>query len=319
MRLHVNINLELDIKTTMMKLIYNWLSSKQDKKFYQNRKTYSGALTVEAALVTPIFLYFMIAFLYFIQIFTIQEQLQASATKMGLDLSKAAYFYQDFPDLSEVMSFDKSLLPEGLNSMITDESDKFISESSLFLYARRYMDKDCFNRSCIKGGFNGINFSYSSILNDENIVDIILRYKVNLPIKIIHIGDMNMLQRVRLRAWTGFSVAPLYGTNQPGDEEMVYITETGTVYHKTSECSHIKLSIREVTGVPSDLRNVNGAKYYPCETCCKSGGVDGGIFYITSDGTRYHTSRGCSGLKRTIKKVPISQVGTRSPCTRCGK
>ena len=40
--------------------------------------------------------------------------------------------------------------------------------------------------------------------------------------------------------------------------------------------------------------------------------------YITSQGNRYHTQLNCSGLKRTIYTVPLSQTGGRGRCSKCG-
>lgn len=287
------------------------------KKRYMQYK--EASLTVEAALVMPIFLCFMIAFLYFIQLFTIQEQIQSSITKMGLNLSKAAYFYKDFPDINEALSFDKTIFGKEIDIGLSDITDKIMSGCSLKLYAKKYLDNDRINHSCIKDGFDGIDFFYSSLNNDSDCIDIVLKYKVRIPIKIFMLGDMNMIQRVRLRAWTGYEVAAAYGTESLSNETMVYVTETGTVYHKTRECSHIKLSISAVSGIPSTLRNDSGAKYKRCEECCKGELDENATYYITNYGTRFHKSRTCSGLKRSIKEIPLSQVGSKKPCSRCCK
>lgn len=278
-----------------------------------------ASLTVEAALVMPIFLYFMIAFLYFLQIFMLQEQIQSAITRMGLDWSKAAYFYKDFPDVKEAVSFDESIFGEDFNSGIDKITDQIISGASLKLYARRYLDKDFVNQSCIKQGFDGIDFFYSSVTNEEDYIDIVLKYQVNIPVKIFVLGDMSMLQRVRLRSWTGYEVAAAYTTESDTEETIVYITETGTVYHKNRDCSHIKLSIKAVQGIPNGMRNESGSKYTRCEECCT--GKEGVTitYYIAAYGTKYHTDRDCSGIKRSIKEIPLSKVGARKRCSRCFK
>lgn len=285
---------------------------KDDKK--------EASLTVEAALVMPIFLFFMIAFLYFIQIFTVQEQIQSSLTKMGLNLSKTAYFCKDFPEIEEILDFDQSVFGEEFDIGLTELADSLMSGSMLRLYAAKYLDTDQINNSCITDGFDGISFSLSSILNSEDYIDIIVAYKIHIPIKIFTLGDMNMLQRVRLRAWTGYEVAAVYGTEtaSDGDGTIVYITETGSVYHKNQNCSHIKLSVTEVYGIPTDQRNDSGAKYYRCEACCTGKEDENAYYYITSDGTRYHSRRDCSKIKRSVKEIQLSEVGDRQPCKRCG-
>jgi hypothetical protein len=102
---------------------------------------------------------------------------------------------------------------------------------------------------------------------------------------------------------------------------MVYITEHGTVYHLSKKCSHLTLSIKETDiGSMKDLRNLSGGKYKECEICDDYEiELDNLKVYITDYGDRYHKSLSCSGLKRTIKAIPKSEVGDRSPCKRCGK
>ncbi|MBR5420496.1 MAG: hypothetical protein IK115_05040 [Lachnospiraceae bacterium] len=117
-------------------------------------------------------------------------------------------------------------------------------------------------------------------------------------------------------AWTGYQLGSGAGGGGDSGERMVYITETGTVYHLTRSCTHLKLSITAVSREAlATARNGGGGRYRPCEIC---GGGNGGTVFITNEGDRYHSSLGCSGLKRTIYEIPISQVGGRRCCSRCG-
>ena len=102
---------------------------------------------------------------------------------------------------------------------------------------------------------------------------------------------------------------------------VVYLTETGTVYHCSLDCSYLKLTISKVLYRDlANLRNSSGGKYKMCERCCH--GItpqDGEEVYITIYGDRYHKSHTCSGLKRTIREIMLSQVGNRAPCSKCGR
>ena len=280
-----------------------------------------ASLTVEAALVMPLFLYFMIAFLYFIQIFTLQEQIQSAITNMGLNLSKTAYVYQDFPGVEEAKNFDETIFGTDFEIGL-QELTRTITEGGLLrVCAKKYLDVDWINRSCIQDGFDGISFFNSSVLNDDEYIDIIVRYRVRIPIKLFALEDMRMIQRVRLRSWTGFEVAASYSIEEKSDKEnelIVYITETGSVYHRSKDCTHIKLSVTSVLGIPSELRNDNGAKYYPCEACCSGEESNFSSYYITADGTRYHSRNNCSKIKRTVKEIIFSEIGKRLSCKRCG-
>ena len=89
------------------------------------------------------------------------------------------------------------------------------------------------------------------------------------------------------------------------------------VYHRDYHCTHLELSIHMVLQSEIEsLRNEGGGKYHPCQHCIK--GAGGGV-YITDTGDRYHSSLSCSGLKRTIYAVPLSEVAGKGACSRCGK
>lgn len=283
-----------------------------------------ASLTVEAALVLPLFLLFMIAFLYFIQIFTVQEQIQAAITKMGLNLAKTAYVYDDFLAIKEAQSFDQTIFDMNYDIGLQELTSAVTEGSFLKLYVMNYVDINRMNHSCIQDGFNGISFFSSRVMDKEDCIDVVARYRIKIPIKLFGLEDMRMIQRVRLRSWTGYQVSANYSLEEAGEasndsDNIVYITETGSVYHVDRNCSHIKLSITSVMGIPTTLRNDNGAKYYPCEACCNGQEGDFATYYITSDGTRYHTRNDCSKIKRTVIEVKLSEVSGKTPCKRCGK
>jgi hypothetical protein len=284
------------------------------------KKHQRASLTVEAALILPIFMYFMLAFLYFIQIFTVQERIQASITRMGMNLSKAAYIFQDFPNAEETLNFDFSIFNNEFEFKTGSMADKLASKALLKLYAQEYLDNSQVNNSCIMGGFDGLSFDSSDIMSSGDDIDIVVSYKVRIPVKIFVIDEMQMVQRVRLRKWTGYEVAAAYSTEtETGDESIVYITESGSVYHADKSCSHIRLSVRAVSGIPKDLRNDSGAKYYPCEACCGKDIDESATYYITSDGTRFHSKRECSKIKRNVREIKLSEIGSRAPCKRCSQ
>lgn len=110
------------------------------------------------------------------------------------------------------------------------------------------------------------------------------------------------------RAWIGF-------TELETEEAYVYITPDGSVYHLYGDCTHLDLSIQSVSLAKAcTSKNEYGEKYRACERC---GEPFGALVYITSEGNCYHSERNCSGLKRTIRQVPFSEIGQRGCCIRC--
>lgn len=135
-------------------------------------------------------------------------------------------------------------------------------------------------------------------------------YQMPVPFGILSEG-LIFRQTMFIRHWTG------YDRSEESEEELVYITKTGTVYHRSIQCKHLQVSVREVAFRDiSRYRNQSGGKYYPCEYCVKNS--CGNKVYITPEGDRYHSTRSCSSLLRFIRQVKISEVeDTHRPCKSC--
>ncbi len=299
-------------------------------------------------MVLPIFIYAVLAIVYFLQILWLQENLQNGITETGYFAAKYAYVYDyihnykskdDTTPLEENIPQNQNInvsnVPERYNEKeIKDEKwtniensvegiiAKAIDSAFYKIKLKDYIDVEDINQSCIQGGYSGIHTYLSSFMEEGDTIDIILVYKVKLPLLFIEVDGMPMVQRVRLRGWSGTKAA-LKGDGEENtdDSEIVYITEHGSVYHLNKECSHLKLSIKEVRiGDIKELRNNTGGKYKECEICDEYEiESENHQRYITDYGDHYHKSLGCSGLKRTIKAIPKSEVGDRSPCKRCSK
>ena len=126
-----------------------------------------------------------------------------------------------------------------------------------------------------------------------------------------------MHNTVKVHAWTGADEAD-FSDVETEPEKMVYVTESGTVYHRKPGCRYLKVSINQISGSSvSHARNDSGQKYSPCETCSRNQ-KPSGVVYVTSSGNRYHNLATCSGLKRTVKLVKESQVGGMHACSSCG-
>lgn len=117
-----------------------------------------------------------------------------------------------------------------------------------------------------------------------------------------------------MHKWTGYDLSG--GAKENVYEEYVYMTENGSVYHRSRGCSHLNIHIRVVNLKDINLeRNENGAFYYPCEKCAR--GMGTGLVFISKFGNRYHNSADCSGLKRSIRSVKLSEVSCGA-CSECG-
>ncbi|MDO4307975.1 MAG: hypothetical protein Q4C77_14235 [Eubacteriales bacterium] len=160
---------------------------------------------------------------------------------------------------------------------------------------------------------------YAYVLNGNGPEEVTLQdvYSYKPIGGLVSLPNIWMHNTVKVRAWTGKEYAAFEDEAESG-EEMVYMTDSGEVYHKSLNCSYLNVSISQVGGKSiSSLKNAYGEKYEPCEICSSNQGP-GGAVYITKKGNRYHNLESCSGLKRTVRMVKISGTGGVAACRRCG-
>lgn len=152
----------------------------------------------------------------------------------------------------------------------------------------------------------------SGLVQDE-LVQLVYPARVSPVVPILSYPGTTIVSCCYMRAWTGYDVEQR--AEGEGEEVYVYITENGSAYHTLRNCTHLTLSITLAAEKEIEtLRNASGGRYSPCERC---GGSGSGIVYITKEGNRYHNTIECSGLKRTVRCVPLSEAGGRTPCGRC--
>lgn len=259
-----------------------------------------GSMTLEAAFVLPFFLFAVINILYSVSIIGTQSRINSALHQTGNKMAFAGYVYEHMAG---------SVLPDSLAGVAMTE-----------LYARgqilEYVGRDYLEQSCVSGGTSGLSFAGSSVMGDGDVIDLNITYKVRPFVDIMSFGGFTMSQRYYGRAWTGYDVTQ-YVSDPQMEDPMVYITETGTVYHTDRNCTYLNPSVESVPAIiVEDRRNGSGGRYYACEIC--GAGIGSGQVYITGEGSRYHNSISCPGLKRTIYTVPLSQVGARGRCSKCG-
>lgn len=115
-----------------------------------------------------------------------------------------------------------------------------------------------------------------------------------------------------IKPWTGYGRLEDQGRDE---EEIVYITEYGEVYHRDRACTHLSLSVQMIS---YEKMRKKGKNFQPCELCLdkkQNGFIT--FVYITDYGERYHRSAGCRSLKRTIQSLPFSKVEGKAACLKC--
>lgn len=279
------------------------------KKFVSWKVLQKGSITLEATLVIPVFLFAMIALMYFFQIMFIQEKVSQGLWETAREASRYSCIYKDIGggEKKEEDTNSKAIAKKWMDGALTG------------VRMGEYLPEDILDNSCIKGGSSGILYK-SSILEKNEEIALTAIYQVEFPIMTNLLPTMNFVQQTKSRGFVGTNKIGLSKKEMEEQDIYVYVTKTGTVYHTTLTCSHINLGIACVTyNQAKEARNTGGGKYKSCQKCTKSSKVlDSSIVYITETGDRYHTNVECSGLIRDVRKVKLSELNGIGACQRCG-
>lgn len=152
---------------------------------------------------------------------------------------------------------------------------------------------------------------------DDGSVNILVTYRF--------VCEAPMFSPISLPVHQAFKVYPFIGTcdsdggnsEKKDDDDVVYITKNGTVYHENKSCTYLKMTVSAVTeDTVSMERNNDGGKYYECSECKDCNHT--GLVYITNFGDRYHYSASCSAIYRDIIEIKRSEIGDRKACSKCG-
>lgn len=279
------------------------------KHRYQKR----ASLTVEAALVLPIFIFTCYSFLFFFYVIEIQENLHYASTKVCETISSYGYLLHNLDQMEE----DKigEYMDSELESLLYDAADEIIIKELV----KRQVVLSRSLESYIVGGYDGISFQNSKMLDEEKFVTIVMSYKLKCPVFKEILPYLPVKQCVKIKSFCGHQADK---KREPSISEYVYITENGSVYHTHSDCTYIKIILEMIPyGSLGTQRNSGGAKYYACESCVgdrkKSEDLMNKNVYITRSGTRFHLTTNCSKIKRSTIKVKLSEVDGKKLCSKC--
>lgn len=246
--------------------------------------TKKGSVTIETAMVLPVFFLGIVCLLYMMEVMAIRTSIRSGMQCAAKQVVEEAF-------LKPVVTSEE--LEENIRNAIGTER---------------------LDRSIIKGGSMGISCEGSRMSVITGILDIHVRYEVKLPVPAVSSAVAVMEEALKVKGWTGY----IRTGWENESEDMVYITQTGMVYHRDSSCNYLELSIQTVSSEDLDiLRNKNQGIYHACGRCVSGQAKD--KVYITAYGDRYHNSLNCSGLKRTVYMVPVSEAVGKGACAKCGR
>ncbi len=257
-----------------------------------------ASMTVEAALILPFFLFVVMNLLSITEMYRCHAAVTASLWKSGRQMALYGYLY-------DKLELDEYALD--LNSVT-------ISESYVRMNLGSDLEQNGSGRVVLGTGTERISLIRSKLMTEKDRICLHADLLMTPPCS-LYPGQAVIASAVYTgHAWNGYKVSGYVLSEY--EETIVYVTETGTVYHKKRDCPYLNPAITMVEASRvGEERNDSGGIYHPCETCRPRGGD---TYYITKYGTVYHGSLQCPALKRTVYAVKLSEVGDKMPCSKCG-
>ena len=172
-----------------------------------------GSMTVEAALVLPLFCLFVISMGNAIEIIRLHGNLEVALWNAGRQIGVYG------------------ALPEGQQGS-ADHRLEAVAVSYTYVKEQieEQLGEEYLEMSPLDGGSDGLQFLESDIEGDI--------YTINMTYRIAGISQLSGFKKFRManryygHMWNGYEIP------EAEDEEYIYVTENGRVYHTNRECTH---------------------------------------------------------------------------------
>ena len=242
-----------------------------------------GSFTLEAAVILPVMTLFFVMILMFFRVMQVQMEVQKALDVTGRRMAVLAVLENE------------------------EDAAKIGSAAANVLFKKNIKENDNINHYVVNKAA-GISLAKSKFTGDQ--INLVASYRIKIPVWMSGKSQLKISQHAVCRTWTGW-------TGNSADQEVwVYVAERGSVYHTSRECTYLALSVSSVSCTELEKkRNKYGEKYRECEICAEKQKQD--TVFITDQGNRFHYDLNCSGIKRTIYMIRLSEVGNRKQCSRC--
>lgn len=273
-----------------------------------------AGMTVEASVCLPLFLFFFLNIGSAIEMIRLHGNLQLALWEVGSKLSVYGH-------VLESGAAEEQYINAARNA---GESDSWgmelagVAMSYTYVKSRiiEYLGETYLENAPLSYGTGGLQFVESNLWETDGKFEVTLTYAVSPLSSMAGYRSFRMANKYYGHLWNGYKIGGVSENGSDNAVQYVYVTENGEVYHTNRSCTHLTLSIRQVS-IPEarTSRNQQGVTYEACEKCSKWAGW--GMAYITAEGRCYHYEKDCPGLKRTVYAIPLSEIQNKRICQRC--
>ena len=253
-----------------------------------------ASMTVEAALVLPLTLFFFLALLQPVTWFDRQRKVQTAMERIGEEISQ-------YGILAESVETGDSELP----AFCTDAA------AALWIRGRagQYADH--------------VTVKKADVYGENGEIEFVTEYQEAIPFFEAVLGKQTETVAVKRRSWIGIhGKLKGDGAYQDGDgderTDMVYVGAGMGRYHLFRDCHYISNEYMTVTRSEAENGSVPGEKRTPCAICGKKGDGSENV-YITMAGEHYHYDKNCRSMMSYVREVPKSEAEHLGLCSYCAR
>lgn len=156
----------------------------------------------------------------------------------------------------------------------------------------------------IRGGSKGVSFMGSFC--KDGYVKLVATYELKISVPFFSKLSKTKVISLSQRIYKG-----LENSEEYENDEYVFVADSGGVYHTERTCFCLT---RDAL-----LVDISAAKQRGLSGCSLCGAKCGERVYVTEQGERYHSTKACSSLKRTVYRVKRKDLGDMSICHWCAE
>ncbi|GKX30938.1 hypothetical protein SH1V18_34180 [Vallitalea longa] len=240
------------------------------------------------------------------------------------DNAETAYgsLYEMVDSLDSVLNSVKKTMVSGSLCEGISVANNYVGTKIAEKILDNYITDEQYERWYIVGGKKGMNFRHSKFMLDNQDIDLVVKYRINIPMPFPGIRNIPMTQRVKVRGWTGnggdhnecMEEQKVSSQNyeELTDETIVYCVKNSNVYHKYLTC------VNNVT-IP-EIYDRSKHKHKLCERCSKNVDMSKIKFvYHTPSGEVYHVDSSCTQIHSDIIEMTKKEAeeSGRHLCKNC--
>lgn len=268
-------------------------------------KFWKASMTVEASLVLPMFLLFFLTLGSSMEILRFHGKMAMALWNAGRETCLYGTALEEFRGIGGAKEKQEA---SGLWETVGNLA---FSQAYVRGKVEESLGNEYLGEAPVANGAAGLHYWGGSILNQDDLVEIVVSYQAEPKWTVQGFQSFWMENHFYGRLWTGFEI-------KETDNALFYLAENAEVYHRSAECSHIKLNPEEIWTVAlANARNADGSRYRACTICAK--GTMPERIWVSPEGDCYHYVRDCPGLKRTVRAVIWEVARKYRPCSRCGE